>query len=226
MANEIKVFPNIPVSHWIKLKQHYKKSIPGAISSNYLSSVLGMTETSAKANVLPSLRLINLIDEKGNTNQDFAKRFRDDLQYKSFCEEILAANYPQEVRDAFPDTSADKDNVKSWFMNHSGFGDSAARRIVSFYLALLEANTSLESASTPSKPKAETGTKKVETKKSAPRKEPLVEVEKPKIAETIHPEHQNLPDLNINIQIHISSDATPDQIEKIFEAMSKHLYKK
>ena len=32
------------------------------------------------------------------------------------------------------------------------------------------------------------------------------------------------PELNINIQIHISSDAEPNQIDKIFESMAKHLF--
>lgn len=34
------------------------------------------------------------------------------------------------------------------------------------------------------------------------------------------------PSIHINIQVHISPDASPDQIDKIFESMSKHLYKK
>ncbi|MGJ5067353.1 DUF5343 domain-containing protein [Bradyrhizobium oligotrophicum] len=32
------------------------------------------------------------------------------------------------------------------------------------------------------------------------------------------------PGLHIDIQIHISPESTPDQIEKIFESMAKHLY--
>lgn len=31
--------------------------------------------------------------------------------------------------------------------------------------------------------------------------------------------------LHIDIQIHIDSDATPEQIDKIFESMAKHLYR-
>lgn len=34
------------------------------------------------------------------------------------------------------------------------------------------------------------------------------------------------PSLHIDIQVHISPDSTPDQIDKIFESMAKHLYKK
>jgi len=35
----------------------------------------------------------------------------------------------------------------------------------------------------------------------------------------------NGPEVNINLQIHISADASPDQIDQIFMSMSKHLYK-
>lgn len=39
-------------------------------------------------------------------------------------------------------------------------------------------------------------------------------------------EHQSFaPKLHIDIQIHISPDATPQQIEQIFDSMAKHLYK-
>ena len=31
--------------------------------------------------------------------------------------------------------------------------------------------------------------------------------------------------ININLEIHISSDATPDQIDSIFASMAKHIYK-
>ena len=37
---------------------------------------------------------------------------------------------------------------------------------------------------------------------------------------------ESSPGLHINIQVHISADATPDQIDKIFESMAKHIYKK
>ena len=34
------------------------------------------------------------------------------------------------------------------------------------------------------------------------------------------------PSIHIDLQIHISPDASPDQIDKIFESISKHLYGK
>ena len=38
--------------------------------------------------------------------------------------------------------------------------------------------------------------------------------------------HPSFPSVHINLEIHISSDATPDQIDKIFESMAKHIYNK
>ena len=39
------------------------------------------------------------------------------------------------------------------------------------------------------------------------------------------PSKQATPSLHINIQVHISPDATTDQIDQIFASMAKHLYK-
>ena len=36
--------------------------------------------------------------------------------------------------------------------------------------------------------------------------------------------NNNGPNLHIDLQIHISPDSTPEQIEAIFESMEKHLY--
>src|SRR5687767_13523703 len=119
MADEAKFFPNIPVMHWNRLRSQFKKSIPGTISSNYLATVLDVTETSAKANILPSLRQVGLVDGEGKTNQDLAKRFRDDDQYPKFCEEIIKKIYPPGLRDAFPDKELNREKVKRWFMNHT-----------------------------------------------------------------------------------------------------------
>lgn len=226
-----KTFPTIPVSHWHKLRQQFKKSIPGSVTSNYIASVLGMSEGSARTNVLPSLRMIGLVDQNDTTNQALAKKFRDDSQYKEFCNEVLNQTYPREVIDAFPDSDSNRESVKTWFMNHTGVGSSAANRIVGFYFALLEANPDFEIKPTQS---SNNGKKPSSENKKAPnQKIKNIEVEKAE-SKTESPsqgasEGRNevgMPGLNINIQIHISSDATPDQIEKIFESMAKHIYKK
>lgn len=126
MAETTKIFPNIAVKNWLNLRTQFKKTIPGTISSNYLASVLGMSEPSAKANITPSLRQIGLIDKEGKTNQELAKKLRDDALYPRFCKEVLDTIYPQELRDAFSDKDSNKEQIKKWFMNHTGVGDAAA----------------------------------------------------------------------------------------------------
>lgn len=62
---------------------------------------------------------------------------------------------------------------------------------------------------------------KAEKKNSIPPKIPTASPPVPSSVQT-----PGVPGLNINLEIHISSDATPDQIDKIFESMAKHIYRK
>jgi hypothetical protein len=96
--SEQKIFPTIPASHWNNLRIQFKKTIPGTISPNYLASVLDTTESSARGNILPSLKQIGLVDNENKTNQDLAKKFRDDIAYPMMCKEIIEKIYPQELR--------------------------------------------------------------------------------------------------------------------------------
>ncbi|WP_423130048.1 DUF5343 domain-containing protein [Gaoshiqia sp. Z1-71] len=228
MAKENKTFPNIPVSHWKSLRTQFKKSIPGTISTNYLASILGMTEVSAKTNIMTPLKMIGLIDDNGNVDQDMARKYRDDIQYPDLCKDLINKIYPKELLDAFPEPNPDRLKIKSWFMNHTGVGSNGADRIIAFYLTLLEADTSNTTESTKktvkkvkTEPKAQKPSPQVESKPKI--EKPIENIQKPNTNPNPNP-NPNLPGLNINIQVHISSDATPDQIEKIFEAMGKHLY--
>lgn len=225
MADETKYFPNIPVMHWNKLRMQFKKSIPGTISSNYLATVLDMTETSAKANILPSLKQIGLVDNEGKTNQELAKKFRDDELYPRLCEEIIHKIYPQGLKDAFPDKDVNRDKIRKWFMNHTNVGESAANRIVAFYVALVEADPNPVATSSTKPKDAKAKTPKA-IAKPVTRNEPkeVPEIKNPPIPPH-HTKHSSGPDLNINIQIHISSDASADQIKSIFENMAKYVYK-
>lgn len=225
MPEELKYFPNIPVMHWNKLRIQFKKSIPGTISSNYLATILDMTEISAKANILPSLKQIGLIDNDGKTNQEYAKRFRDDELYPKFCEEIIQKIYPQGLRDAFPDKEVNRDKIKKWFMNHTNVGDSAAGRIVAFYITLAQADPNPVALTNSVKPR-EVKSSAVKAAKPVQKKETqdVSKIKSLQVQENSK-KYSAGPDLNINIQIHISSDASADQIKNIFENMAKYVYK-
>lgn len=215
-------FPMLPAKHWWMLRKKFKQSIPGTVTANYLSSALGMEIKSARANVLPYLQVMGIIDEDGKT-MDRAKQWRDDTQYADVCQDIIQNIYPSDLTDAVPDPSKDREAASRWFANHTGSGTSAVGRMVSTYALLAEANAEAEPES------KQQLSKPLKTKKSVSKKSSV-----PKDANsTIHEEKQEnvrsnskkIPDININLQIHISSDATPDQIDQIFKSMSQHIYK-
>ncbi len=220
--SDSKKLPNMPLSHWHRLRNQFKKSIPGSITTNYISSVLGMSVGSARTNILPTLKAIGMIDENDNVDQEKAKQFRDDEQYPKFCKNLIDELYPNGLKDAFPDKDSDREGIKSWIMNDSGVGSSAAGRYATFYLELLQANVNYE---VPPKKNISNSNSKKEDKKNTGAKEKANANNQNANKNKVKPENANSPSLNINLQIHISSDATPDQIEKIFESMSKHIYK-
>jgi len=229
MADQ-KYYPTIPTSHWQNLRVQFKKSIPGSITTNYLASIMNMSEASAGANVLPGLRNIGLIDAEGKINPEMAKKFRDDNAYPEFCQEIIMRCYPQELIDAFPDKDSNKEKVKTWFMNHTGSGESAASKLSSFYITLLDADpsVSIKNGSVSKKESNNKSKKEKPVVKKVEKDSNVPDQSKPETNPqgSLQDDRKSTPDLNINIQIHISSDASPDQIKSIFENMAKYLYNK
>lgn len=228
MAKETKVsFPTIPVAHFLTLRGQLKKSIPTSISTNYLASILNMTEGAASTNIIPGLKLIKLIDNDNKVNVELAKKFRDDQHYKEFCNKVLISCYPKELLETFPELPEDKGQIKRWFMNHSGVGDSAAGKYASLFTLLLEANPAkISDAKTSS-----TNGVKVKSKETNPQSAKLEQVTPlqvnpiPNTHTAVHPiVNPANPEVHVNVQVHIAADATNEQIEKIFESMGKHLF--
>lgn len=227
MAEAAKItYPVIPVKHWWSLRERFKKSIPAVVNENYIASVLGMSEKSAKSNIIPSLKYTGIIDEEGKpTNR--AIRWRDDVHYSEVCEEIRKEVYPQELLDIALDPETDKDKAKRWFANSTGSGESAINRILAVYLLLIEADVN--------KSQGETPVLKRENQKSADRtannatKRPATS-QKAEMIKNTQDETQSDrasaksgPSLHLDIQIHISPDSSPEQIDQIFASMAKHL---
>lgn len=214
---ETKVFPLIPVKHWWALRKRFQQSIPGVVTDNYLATVLSMQAVSARANVLPSLKRMRIIDDEGRPT-DLAKKWRDDSQYAQVCKAIRQEVYPQELSDAVPNAVTDRDSVETWFANHTGAGRVAVQRMAACYVVLCEGDpakapelgprqrVSAEKRTTPPKRYAETR----------------------RLPERIHQrdeiKHNGWPELCINLQVHISADASGDQIDQIFASMAKHIY--
>lgn len=222
-------FPYIPKKHWWKLREKFSQSPSTPLTSSYIASNLGIKEENAKANIIPPMKAIGLVDENGKTT-DLAMDWGLDSKYKEVCEKIITEIYPSGLRDLYSDAnSSDVNKIQEWFKEYTGLGDSAAQQHTLFYLLLLkgdpnEANEVLK-PKTKKTPEKENVATKDETKSQ---KSSVIEQatenqedETPPAAKTTSP--SVMPSLHIDIQIHISPEATPEQIDKIFESMARHL---
>ena len=213
-------FPMLPVKHWWALRERFKASIPGVVSPTYIATTLNMQEQSARSNVLLPLRTLGIIDEENRTVQDLAIAWRDDERYAEICTEMLHRVYPAELIEAVPNPVADRDAAERWFAAVTGSGNAGVRRMVALYAVLAQPDlTSMREKKVP----APRSRKKKEPTASMPRRETSM---KRSTKAHVEDTQDSMPEIAINLQIHISSDATPDQIDAIFASMSKHIYRK
>jgi hypothetical protein len=99
-----------------------------------------------------------------------------------------------------------------------------------FYRLLLKADPSSTEEKAAQKQKVPASAKqprtrvpKAEAAASTPKKTEPTEKDTGSSAEKTQGRHGSLPQLHINIQLHISPETTAEQIDKIFESMARHL---
>lgn len=228
MAEEKKSYPKIPRNNWFLLREKFKQRTPEKVSPSYVATALRMSEASANANIIAPLKTFGLIDNE-NKPTDLAYDWRDDTKYAEVCKQIFESVYPQELRDIFHDSqNLDIKALESWFARNAKVGQSAARYYAATFALLLEAD--LSKAKEQKALKSKNGTEKPKTAKTpAPTKKVTQLLEKPSLPPESIETHSTggkltfSPKLHVDIQIHISPDSSPEQIEKIFESMAKHL---
>jgi hypothetical protein len=216
-------YPKIPEQNWWKLREVFKKTVPSVITKASLAVMLSITEESARANILGPLKTLGIIDDAGKPT-DLAYDWRDDNKYREACTKIRAQLYPAELHELFNDSeSANVDQITRWFMSSARCGQAAAKSYANFYLLLLRAipNDNLEHE----KPlKTKNATEKSSSRLNRPKESVAIKKEKPvSHARTTGKKFSGIPELHINIQLHISPESTTEQIDKIFESMAKHL---
>jgi len=214
-----RIFPRLPAKNWWTLRERFKQTMPSRVDADYLQSVLGLTSAASAGNLIGPLRILGLIDDEGRpTDRAFA--WREDESYKQICEDMLTDVYTDALRSAFPDPSpVDSSSVANWFRRNTGVGQSAALGMAALYTLISVGD--LEAGRTNASPAA--SQKKDVAKKAATKPQPK-NGGVSKTDETTDQPRRIEPALNINVQIHISSDASPDQIDQIFKSMAEHLY--
>jgi hypothetical protein len=206
-----------------------RQSVPGKIDALYVASKLNMSEISAKSNVLRALRTMGLIDGDSKPTPR-ALRWRDDAHYREVCEEIAADIYDQELLAAFPGPEVDRHALQRWFALRASVGESAAKQMAALYSLLAAGDPSGQDPSTlKSAPK--NSARRVVAGVARPGQngrqvKPPPEVTSDNGRNRAPDEGMRMvgPSLHIDVQVHISPDATADQIDAIFASMSKHLY--
>jgi hypothetical protein len=224
MAEHKKSFPMLYISHWWALRKKFKQSIPGVVTDGYLATVLEMKASSARANVLPFLKTLGIIDGDGKTGER-AKLWRDDARYPTVCKEVLKEVYPQELLDSVTNTSQ-RSQAESWFGNQTGAGTAAVSRMAALYTILLEADPSKQ-ADQGKGERIKKGDRPIGRSEKKANK-PSPPLPSSPASGVVHNAAQTpqIPGININLEIHISADSTPDQIDAIFASMAKHIYKR
>ena len=226
MTKENRSFPMLSKANWWKLRDKFKRTLPSAVTSTYLVSLLGLKDDrSAINNVIVPMRTLGLIDDAGIPT-DLANKWRMDDTYEQACEEMLANVYPDELRELLPEKQIDEGIATNWFMKN-GVGAPTAKKMVRTFALLKEADLSKRidnNATTNSSRKSGKQVKNVSStskKKSDSLGTTSISAPKQPIGNTTQPG----PDVHIDLQIHISPDSTPEQIEAIFSSMARHLYK-
>lgn len=224
MATSTTTYPKISRKLWYLLRDRLKKSIPSEVSPTFVLSVSSMAEASARSNVISPLRDLGLLDDT-NKPTSLAERWRHDDDYAAVCHEIRDSVYPKSLIEAFPDADSSKKNlIQNWFMKTGQVGQAAAKMYADTYMLLCQADlVNLED-----RPAAKVSPRKpsntVQKSKPVPLAKQEISQEVPfAVPQVEHGGHRRLPAIHIDVQVHISPDTSPEQIDRIFESMAKHL---
>lgn len=170
--------------------------IPSKASIQWLKS-LSFT-SSNDSSLITILKFINFADSSGIPT-DYWRKYRGS-QYKIVLGDAIQVAY-KDLFNLYPDAYKKSDQeLSSYFSTNTGGGKQVIGKMVSTFKTLCE-NASF---------------------KESGLQESQVDLTKKSEQKLVTPESRS-PSIHFDIQIHISPDVTNDQIDKIFESMSKHL---
>jgi hypothetical protein len=210
-------YPQIPSNVWWGLRALLKRRPTIKVDEMLLASDLGVQLVAARQ-YLKELKRARLLDEEGKPT-DVANKWRNDETYLEAVEAIVSEVYPESLRLSAQPGEATRAKVVNWF-TLQGLGTGAAGNKAATYL-LISSLEPLELGATAT-PKVKSPTPKAAREAPEKRREEeklgKVEKEQPNSRREV-----SMP-LNINVQVHISADASNEQIESIFKSMRRYLY--
>lgn len=157
------------------------------------------------------LEFMGLINSK--TPTQLWRDYRSSPDHKATLGQAIRSAYA-DLFHTFPNAhELDGEQLKSYFRAHSDGGDKVIANTLSTFTSLRGAATfdAVAAATTSAKkpgavPAQERATNHTREQQRVPRHAPTG------------------PEVHIDIQVHISADMSPEQIDTIFSSMAKHLY--
>ena len=213
-------FPQIPATVWWGMRAILNRTPTAVFDERFLAIQLNVQEVAAKQYIaeLTSVGILN--DERKAT--PLALEWRLEPSYRDAVDKLVKVIYPKALLDVAPHEEGDRQKATSFFMRE-GLGQGAAgnKAATYFMIGSPTPNESPVRSQEKSTPVGKSATAHQKSK-SAYRQVPEMP---PKSASGKDSGSDGIP-LNVNVQIHISADATSDQIESIFSAMRRYLYDK
>lgn len=217
-----KNYPQLPTTVWRGVRDMLRKSPNRKLDERILAVELNVQQTAAKA-YLNQLVGLGLLNDDG-TPTALAEKWRQNDPAPA-VEDILSKAYPQALLDLAPSESLDRSKIVSWFMGE-GLGSGSAGNKAATYIMIAQSATGEETNAKASTPARSRPTAKVTTK-HRPATRPNIDTPNGNDMNNANNgvnrnDRQKKPDLNINIQIHISADASSEQIDSIFSSMKRY----
>ena len=219
MADKAAGFPQIPARVWWGVRDLLNRSPKMKFDDGSLAATLDVQPAAARQ-YLTELKRIRLLDEKGAATE-LGERWRHDEGYETVVDEILRESYPESLVNIAPAGQAERSSVERWF-SHAGLGSGTAKNKAGTYLMIANdrpGETKVRTA--PQRAEKPPSERRPATAKAKTAADSGIGQKTPPPART--PTTTSFP-LNLNVQIHISADASTDQIESIFAAMKKYLH--
>lgn len=225
---ETSVFPYIAEKNWWALREQFQKSRSTTVSPIFVKTLLNVSESSAKKTIR-SMQILALVDDEGKLT-DLANKWRLDATYAEACSQMVESTYPEEMRNLFDKPEADRNRIMDWIMSFNQSGSSSAFQGASMYLLLLRGDipasadfTKGQKQKSPSKSKMkdkQTPSKSNQEAKESPAPTGPIQHTLPGVP--VSPPTSPIA-LHIDLQIHISPEATGEQIDQIFSSIARHL---
>lgn len=217
-------FPQIPSTVWWGVRALLQRTPRAKFDDQMLAAELGVQPVAAKQYFV-ELRRVGILDDDGR-GTELASRWRMAESYVEAVKEIAQRVYPEGLVTIAPPGAAERQKVVNWFMNQ-GLGEGSAKNKAATYLLITNDEPGASPSSTPrsAAPKS-TGKKEPATKSATTSSRPKVSpkaISSANRTQNAENGDSNIMPLNVNVQIHISADASSEQIESIFLAMKKYL---